>query len=592
MAVNQSSEALRRPLGALRVAFPVVAAVSLVLGYVGFGQYLSAARSSFGDAPIDLVYYDLQLFVLGADPLQNGGSVPVLLQIARLTAPAVTLYALIEAARMLYSVEVSRWRARSATGHAIVCGDTRFADALTRTLRAEGTQVVEIRGQADDFVTAGEPLRIVGDARDPDVLRAAGIDQAAAVYACADGSAVNAAIALAARTVRARRSSPITVHSHIADPDLCATFQAAFLGQPARDDVRVDFFNINQIAARRLFDDDPVLAVESRPPSLMVSGPSGFGAAAVVAAARSWRVIRPNSAALPVSVTGPGAGSVVDELSLRYPFLTQACRFSTDERELLALLAAGEIHRPPDRLLVCHRDEEHALKTAMAAERSWRGRVRSIVVRLDSLWPYLRQPAGSTGPRPSHPDRAGVPAGEGAALLDAGTGVLRPFGVVAAACDLALIREDLIERLAHIIHERYRLGRRQRGEWVPGDPSLRPWHELTPRLRRANRAQAEDIGRKLADVHCTISPRFGPGGDVVLSEDDLDHLARSEHDRWLAEHRNAGWQFAPERCEKAKLHPGLRPWAQLPTPFRNRCHDAVRELSDILADAGFRIVRG
>jgi RyR domain len=254
------------------------------------------------------------------------------------------------------------------------------------------------------------------------------------------------------------------------------------------------------------------------------------------------------------------------------------------------VLAAGDVREPPDRLLVCHRDEEHALKTAMAAERSWRGRVRSVVVRLDSLWPYLRRPdpTGAAGP----PDPTGPAARQGAALLDAGTQVLRPFGVVAAACHPELIREDLIERLAHVIHERYRLGRRQRGEWTPGDPSLRPWPELSPRLQRANRAQAADIGRKLAAVNCAISPRFGPGGDAVLSEDDLEYLARSEHERWLADLQEAGWQFAPERSDDGKLHPGLRPWAQLPAPLRNRCHDAVRELSDILADAGFRIVRG
>jgi Trk K+ transport system NAD-binding subunit len=605
MALNQSSEALRRPLGALRVSFPLVAAVSLVLGYAGFGQYLPA-HPAFAASPIDRIYYDLQLFVLGADPMQEGGSLPVLLQIARFTAPAVSLYALFEAGRMLFSVELSRWRARRARGHAIVCGDTAFADALTRTLQEEGTEVIEIRTQADDFVTAGEPLRIIGDARDPEVLAAAGLERADAVYACASGSATNAAIALAARRsmapaerpaqargpvprgaprAAAPLAVPLSVYSHIEDPDLCATFQAAFLGQRDRQDVRVDFFNIHQIAARRLFDDDPVVPVPRGPatatgglgaPAVMVAGASGFAGAVVVAAARSWRVGRPAPWPLPVTLVGAGADAVIGDLTQRYPFLHQVCTFTTDETELLTVLASGARAEPPDRLVVCHRSEEYALKLAMAAERSWRGRVRSVVVRLDSLAPYLGPGLGA----------------DGAALLDAGAGVLRPFGVIAAACDPRLIREDLVERLAHVIHDRYRLGRRQRGEWVPGDPSLESWDRLSPRLRRANRAQAEDIGRKLAEVNCAISPRFSPDGDAVLSEADLEYLARSEHERWLGEQRDAGWQYAPERSDERKLHPGLRPWNALPAHFRYRCHDAVRELSDILADAGFRIVRG
>ena len=577
MSRNQSSEALRRPQGLLRAGFAVAVVSSLVLGYVGLGQF-HPAPGEMGRRPIDLVYYDLQLFVLGADPLQQPGPYPRALEIARFTAPAASLYALFEAARLLFAVELSRLRARRARGHAIVCGDSEFADALSRTLQNGHVEVIEIRTEVDEFVTAGEPLRIIGDARDPRVLRAAGIRHAATLYACARGSAVNAAVALSARRVRSASTTPgrLAVFSHIADPDLCATFQAAFLGRPERDDVSVDFFNISQIAARRLFDDDPLLAVDGRAPRLMVAGPSGFGTAVVVAAARSWRVSRPIDVPLPVTVVGPGAERAVRELLQRFPFLDRVCTFGTDEQDLLPLLAAGSTAPPPDRLLVCHRDEEHAFKTAMAAERSWRGRLRALVVRLDTLATFL--------------DEDGDPGG--APLLDAGSGVLRVFGVVAAACDPALIQEDLVERLAHVIHDRYRQGRRERGEWAPGDPALEPWDRLSPRLQRANRTQAEDIGRKLAEVNCAISPRFSRDGDAVLSDADLDLLARQEHERWRSEHELAGWRYAPERSDDRKLHPGLCAWNVLPAPFRRRSRESVRELADILADAGFRIVRG
>jgi hypothetical protein len=308
----------------------------------------------------------------------------------------------------------------------------------------------------------------------------------------------------------------------------------------------------------------------------MVAGTSGFGVAVVVAAARSWRVSRPEPWRLPLTLVGGGATATIAELSQRYPFFDQVCEVAAQDLDLLPLLAAGAISPPPDRLLVCHRDEEYALKSAMAAERSWRGRLRSVVVRLDSLATLLGEDA--------QPD--------GTTLLDAGSGVMRAFGVVAAACDPGLIREDLIERLAHVIHDRYRQGRRQRGEWSAGDPSLEPWTRLSLRLRLANRAQAEDIGRKLSEVRCAISPRFSRDGDAVLTDSDLEYLARQEHERWRCEHERAGWRYGSERSDERKVHPGLRPWSTLPAHFRRRSHDAVRELSDILADAGFRIVRG
>ena len=119
MALNQSSEALRRPLGMLRAVFSLVVLVSLALGYTGLSRFHSMP-DDFGHRPIDLVYYALQLFVLGSDPLQSPGPYPAMLEIARFTAPAATLYAVIEAARLLFAVELSRLRARRASGHAIV----------------------------------------------------------------------------------------------------------------------------------------------------------------------------------------------------------------------------------------------------------------------------------------------------------------------------------------------------------------------------------------------------------------------------------------------------------------------------------------
>jgi len=155
-----------------------------------------------------------------------------------------------------------------------------------------------------------------------------------------------------------------------------------------------------------------------------------------------------------------------------------------------------------------------------------------------------------------------------------------------------LIREDLVERLAQVIHDRYRQGRRQRGEWATDDPALRPWDRLSPRLQQANRTQAEYIGHQLSQVNCAISPRFSGDGDAILTERDLDYLAQHEHSRWCLEQEKAGWRYSPQRSEERKEHPGLLPWEALPENFRRRSFDAVRELLDMLPDAGFRIVRG
>jgi hypothetical protein len=581
MARSQSSETLRRPQSALRILFPIFAVTSLLLGYFGLGQFVTG-HEDMGHRPIDLIYYDLQLFVLGADPLQAPGPYPRLLEAARFLAPAVTLYAIVEAARLLFSVEISRIRARRSIGHAIVCGDTGFAQALTRRLQADHIDVVEIRNEVDEFVTTGEPLRIIGDARDPAVLKAAGVAHADTVYACADGSAANVAIALAVGQARTHRCEALSVYSHIPDADLCATFQATFLGRPKPGGVNIDFFNIDHIAARRLFVEYPLLPVRNAAPRLLVAGIEGFGAAIVVEAARLWRIADPlGRHRLPITVVGEPASAVIGALVQRYPFLQRVCEFSIRDVDLLPLLADGLLIEPPDRALICYPDEEYALKTAMTAERFWRGKSDSITVRLDGLAAFLG-------------DRDGAvlgPVSRGNRLLQIDPGSVRAFGVIGAASDPALIREDLLERLAHVIHDHYMLGRRRRGEWSDDDSSLQPWENLSPRLRSANRSAAEDIGRKLASIDCLIIPRFGPDRDVTLADADIEFLARLEHERWCDEYERAGWRYSLQRDEEQKLHPGLMPWNSLPETFRRRSAEPIRELSVILADAGFRIVR-
>jgi|tagenome__1003787_1003787.scaffolds.fasta_scaffold20927685_1 voltage-gated potassium channel Kch len=568
MALKQSSEALRRPPKFLWLGLPLLTLISLILGYVGLRQFV-LGHSELNHGTVDIMYYDLQLFVLGSDPLQLTGPYPVSLDIARFCAPAVTVYAAVEAVRLLLAVELSRLRARRAQAHSIVCGDTAFADALTRRLRADGKDVVEIRTEVDEFVSPGEPLRIIGDARDAEVLRSAGIDRATSLYACTQDSAANLAIVLAVARTVAAEGQPLFTYSLISDPDLCAIVQAFFLGQPMSDRVRSDFFNIEHIAARRLFRDVQLDPVDGHPPRLLIAGTDGFAQALLIEAARSWRATHPKGRdALPVTLVGERAAEVVRELRDRFPVVEETCQVQSVEDDLLPLMQHGILAQAPDHVLVTYPDEEYALKSAMTAERHWPGRAGRITVRLDGAL-------------------IGVPGANG--NLGMASATLRVFGAVGAAADPELIRDDLTERIARVLHDRYLSGRRQRGD-TRGGRALVSWDELPGRLRLANRSQAEDIGRKLARLGYAIIPRQAGQAAPQLSEAEIDELALMEHDRWCREQRGAGWRYAPDLDEQRQLHPGLLDWEELPAAMRLRNYDPIRELPTILADAGFQLV--
>jgi hypothetical protein len=544
----------------LRLVFAGIGVMALVLGYVGLAQLERGQRH------VDLLYSALQLFVLEFAAADHPGPYPRALEIARFAAPVVTIYAFVEAGRLIFAAEVRRFRVWSARGHVVVCGDTLMAATLARRVRAEGHRVVAVRG-TDSSGSPGS-LRVVGDARDPDVLRGAGIGRATALYACTEDSATNTAIVLAARQFARTSSRPLAAYAQVADPDVCLALQARYLGLPQPPGLRLDFFNVDDLAARKLFAEEPVQAVKGRPPRVLVLGGTAFGRAVVVEVARRWRAAAPDGPTrLHLALVDDDATRTIEQLTYRYPFLTQVCHLTPQEVDVSTLRGAGGF----DRVFICYDDEVRALKIALTAEWLWYGGPRSVVVRLDRL-AALREAFGASGDQ----------------LLDEVSGTLRLFGVVEGASDPELIGDDLTERLARVIHDSYERSRRRRN---PAENTHVAWEDLPETLRRANRAQAEDIGRKLRAVGCMLSPRVGPGIEYALAEGEVDQLAVMEHERWLDERVAAGWRYAERRDDVRLLHPSLRDWSELPEDTRQKNYDAIRELPAILADAGFRIVR-
>ena len=560
-------------MGVLPLVFSLTGLASLILGYFGFSQLLHSLHQPHN--PLDLLYDDLQLFVLGPDPLQNPVRIPWTLQIARFTAPTATVYAIVEAGRLVFGAQLRRLRARSARGHVIVCGTSLAAETLSRRLQAAGRSVVEVRPPFDpQTILPRGPLRVSGDARDPAVLRAAGVGRATALYACGEDSAANTAIALAAGRVRPATGRALDVYAQIQDPQLCLALQARYLGVDHPPGLRLDFFNIDDLAARHLLVDQPLLLVAGRPPRVLVVGASSFGRAVLVELARHWRSQQPrNPAPLPVTVIDPAADLVVVDLIGRYPLLGEVCEFDTFAEELTGVLARDELRQAPDRTFICDDDEARALKTAITVDRFWHGVAHSVVVRLDQLASF----------------RAGLSFGVAGQLFDEAAGVLRVYGVVDSACEPELIGQDLLDRLAQAIHERYRQARLAAPG--PADPFAVPWAQLPTAVRQTNRAQAEEIGRRLHSIGCVLLPRGEHHTDSGLRESEVDELARTEHERWRAGLADLGWRYGQERRDVDRLHPAVLEWSQLTGEYQHRTREAIRQWPGILADAGFQIVR-
>jgi uncharacterized membrane protein len=158
------------------------------------------------------------------------------------------------------------------------------------------------------------------------------------------------------------------------------------------------------------------------------------------------------------------------------------------------------------------------------------------------------------------------------------------------------VNVQVTERLAQAIHDTYGTSHEGgvqvdvAGSQVPGGTaSLRPWDELPEEFRQSSLAQAQAIGEKLAVIGCLMVPAFDPTLDFAFDDDEVQLLARLEHERWMDERTAHGFKFGPERGER--MRPDLVPWERLSDEARTRNIQAVLRLPDMLAGVGFQVLR-
>ncbi|MBG0559949.1 NAD-binding protein [Actinoplanes aureus] len=562
---------------ATRAVFALIGVLALVLGFFGLDQYLARGDDPAARDPLNLMYGTLQLFVLGADPLEGGTDFPPALQIARFAAPIVTLYAVVEAARLLLSSELRRLRARRSSGHVVVCGDTSVARTLAHRLHLSGRRVVVVRTQPIGPLELRRRslLGVQGDGRDPDVLRGAGVARAAVLYACADTSAANLAIAAAAARVASSRSD-IALYAQIHEPEWALTLQARRLGVPHTPGQRLDFFHLDQLAVHVLLDQQPLPVRPDEVTRLLVAGDSSLAQVLLLEIARHWRLRRSEPhQRVDVDIVATDAARNLGELTHRHEVILDGCRPVPYESSLHELLEEGDLGRY-DRAFLCFSDDREGLELALREHRLWRRVSGDIVVVVDALASITEAFSRHHREQP---------------LLDPIDGRVKLFSAVAAGCDPALIADDLSERLGRLIHERFVEGCLRRGEKLGSTPALRPWVDLDEELRRSNRRQADDIGVKLHMVGCAVVPADGSADDFRFAPDEVELLAQREQERWARAARADGWVHGPERDRARRRSPDLVDWQDLGPEGRAKCRSAVLEIPHILADAGFRVVR-
>jgi len=557
-------KALRRWLVVLGIAV-----AALILGYLGLDEYLSHhAGSQFGKSRPDILFYDLQLFVLNSGPADGAGPFPVTLGIARFLAPVTTAVATVEAVRLLLSEQLRHWSSASASRHAIVTGDGPIAVELARKLRAEYHKVVLVSATpaAAEQVRAHRLLDVSGDPTDAVTLRAAGLRRADVLYACADLSTTNAATALRAREISQAHRRRLITFAQVRDAEISTALRARRIG--ATDDLsfRLDFFSVEDTAARVLLDKQPLAPDGTRPAQVVIVGFGRLGRAVLREIAR-----RPHPDGSPVRVRIRGAGTetcaeTLSDFLAVFPVVGRNCSVTCDD---------DAPQRPPADepalTFICLPQNDDALNAGLAAAQAMTGRSDRVVICM------------------SEPSPFGAVLGTRGALLDDPEGRLTVFEVIEEACVPGRIREDLVDQLARAIHQAYLRNCEARGDSPLVNRSMRPWEELTDDLKQSNLEQAAHIGTKLDAIGCVVVPESAAIPHFAFSDTEIELLAKMEHQRWVDERKGRGIVYGPTR--EGNQHPDLVDWQYLSERAQDKDRDAIRELPMILWQAGFQILR-
>lgn len=150
---------------------------------------------------------------------------------------------------------------------------------------------------------------------------------------------------------------------------------------------------------------------------------------------------------------------------------------------------------------------------------------------------------------------------------------------------LAAMVDDIVEAK----FASYNALRRAQGERV----EYEHFDDQPMSLQRSNYAQAEHILTKVRSLGYLLVSEYDPEiyEEVAsFTDEQIEALARLEHDRWIDERLSAGWTLG-ERSHEKLTSPYLIPYDELPERMKEYDRDPARQLISLVKEAGLLVVR-
>ena len=150
--------------------------------------------------------------------------------------------------------------------------------------------------------------------------------------------------------------------------------------------------------------------------------------------------------------------------------------------------------------------------------------------------------------------------------------------------------EDMVMPVAKLIHRDY--AEHREAEGTSSDSTV-SFEDLPEDFEQSNIDAAEDIPSKLRAINHGIR-RIPPGRAARtpdISDEEVEKLARMEHDRFCRERRLQGWVYGEKKDIDRKITPYLVSFDELPDDIKVYNLESIYAIPVILKELGYEIYR-
>lgn len=512
------------------------------------------------------------LFQAAKDPWQ--------LVVAQFAVPAAAMLLALQMVRLGWRTEELSAKARSKSGHTVVCGLGDVGMQVIHNLASSGKRVVAVERSGDSPNVAtcekyGIPI-VKGDAKDAQVLQAAGIRQARAAVVTTGMDGENMEIALQIKAIYSKQglfdSSKIQVLAETRNGRMLERLMGREKGAPAANGFELRVFNPYVNAARMLvrrLQVPPIPEFEAL--TFVVAGFGAYGREIVrhlvrcspVGLNRSLKIIvfdrEADEAKAEFAITDPAAGKAA---SIEFVKASLA-QYSADWKKAVEkkLDSAGALLG----VAVALGDDETTLHAALD--------LRSTLDRKK----HLQTPVFV---RLEHHRQLGELVRKAESLGGLGDRV-QIFGSLEETLSLGVLFDCELDALARALHEDYL---RQPEDRL--DPRANvPWEELPEPLKNASRRRSDNIPL-LMDLAGIRLFRAGQSPAATpLDDAQIELLAQLEHRRYTAE-RKLAVHGAPTGADI----PNPEDWNGLTEEQRGAKKREAARLPNVMASLGMELV--